>query len=583
MRNLNEAKLNFKIYKLDVLDEPSDYQPEYFTDQEKKNLSLPQQPDLTQTVVGINVHPCYEYPYTDKCGLSQSCSEHHYDVPHLSTPQGGAASPSTSSQSGSVASSSCPATATPQHEPSSEKTPHSDSVHSLSSFTCSSVTSKNSMYNINSTIPAGLDPDCCVSTIATSSGCRLSIPGSGVTLTVPEGSLTRGQKEEVFVAVLREDRHRPKLTEKQTLLSPVVTCGPGGLIFKKPVIINFQHCASLKYGHWSVSVWCCDSPLEAPPVWQRMVTLGEETINTTMFTQLDNGQVYLVTDSLMRFCVIGESQPSGRAVKQLRLAVFGPQSSQALDYNVRVYTVEDTAAALQGVMELEKKLGGVFLDKTKTILFQDTSAPLMLTLEDIGPGWKIKPQSDSVEIPFHHIWNSTHNYLHCSFQLEKVDRATDNIQFRILASQKGSPTHRQIFRVTAELKTPASNSCQKPLSSPPRNMTITCSSGYSSGVATLDNSNQPFRMNKTLRKKLCLCLDPPNARGNDWRMLAQRLNVDRYINYFATKSSPTEHILDLWEARHRESNAITDLLNMLRVMGRCDAAAILEQEMGAWL
>lgn len=78
-----------------------------------------------------------------------------------------------------------------------------------------------------------------------------------------------------------------------------------------------------------------------------MVTLGEETINTTMFTQLDNGQVYLVTDSLMRFCLVGESQPTGRAVKQLRLAVFGPQLSQALDYNVRVYTVEDTSAALQ--------------------------------------------------------------------------------------------------------------------------------------------------------------------------------------------------------------------------------------------
>lgn len=134
------------------------------------------------------------------------------------------------------------------------------------------------------------------------------------------------------------------------------------------------------------------------------------------------------------------------------LSVYdAPYASHSLEFSLM----------FQGVMELEKKLGGVFLDKTKTILFQDTSAPLMLTLEDIGPGWKIKPQSDSVEIPFHHIWNSTHNYLHCSFQLEKVDRATDNIQFRILASQKGSPTHRQIFRVTAELKTPASNSCQK--------------------------------------------------------------------------------------------------------------------------
>jgi len=35
------------------------------------------------------------------------------------------------------------------------------------------------------------------------------------------------------------------------------------------------------------------------------------------------------------------------------------------------------------------------------------------------------------------------------------------------------------------------------------------------------------RFSKTLRKQLCQCLDPPSARGNDWRMLAQRLQVDR--------------------------------------------------------
>ena len=57
----------------------------------------------------------------------------------------------------------------------------------------------------------------------------------------------------------------------------------------------------------------------------------------------------------------------------------------------------------------------------------------------------------------------------------------------------------------------------------------------------------------------------------------------RYINFFATKPSPTEHILDLWEARHREETAITDLMNVLRVMGRMDAAAVLEKDMGSWL
>lgn len=57
----------------------------------------------------------------------------------------------------------------------------------------------------------------------------------------------------------------------------------------------------------------------------------------------------------------------------------------------------------------------------------------------------------------------------------------------------------------------------------------------------------------------------------------------RYINYFATKSSPTEHILDLWEAKHHEPTAVTDLLNHLRVMGRTDAATILEAQLGPWL
>ena len=48
--------------------------------------------------------------------------------------------------------------------------------------------------------------------------------------------------------------------------------------------------------------------------------------------------------------------------------------------------------------------------------------------------------------------------------------------------------------------------------------------------------------------------------------------------------SPTEHLLNLWEARHRDhSQAVGELANTLRVMGRVDAASLLEKEMANWL
>lgn len=56
-----------------------------------------------------------------------------------------------------------------------------------------------------------------------------------------------------------------------------------------------------------------------------------------------------------------------------------------------------------------------------------------------------------------------------------------------------------------------------------------------------------------------------------------------YINYFATQPSPTERILDLWEAMNTESNAVAELLNVLRLMNRNDAVMEVEKDLGAWL
>lgn len=45
----------------------------------------------------------------------------------------------------------------------------------------------------------------------TFAGTRLNLPECGTSLSIPEGALPKGVKEQIYLAVLREDRHRPKL------------------------------------------------------------------------------------------------------------------------------------------------------------------------------------------------------------------------------------------------------------------------------------------------------------------------------------------------------------------------------------
>lgn len=294
-----------------------------------------------------------------------------------------------------------------------------------------------------------------------------------------------------------------------------------------------------------------------------------------------------MTEQLQRYTLIGESVPGGRAIKILRLVAFAPAMPPSMDYSIRVYVVEDTQDALEGVIQVERKLGGCLLDKPKQIPFQDGGNNLCLTIEELSQGWRSKLAANYQEIPFRHIWSGNQNNLHCSFSLELLDRSQHMISCKIQVYQKAILSNRQVLHVHTNLKDimPSSNSSDSSTLKHRQAAAVTNSQSSSqvTSMLAMDPQQRAFRLPIHIRNQLCLLLDPPNARGTDWRMLAQALTVDRYINYFATKRSPTEHILDLWEARHREDSAITDLMNILRVMGRMDAAAVLEKDSGSWL
>ncbi|XP_012542351.1 netrin receptor UNC5C isoform X1 [Monomorium pharaonis] len=543
----------------------NEFQPEFFPDQDKK-LSL--QPDVTAT----SVPACYEYPFDPKLSMSRSLSEHHYDVPHLSiAPQPSPMSPT-------------PSTST--QESCSDKQIHSDSENSVTS----SYPSSDSTYNVASEsvrlpkLEAGNVARAAVNT----RGALLVLPDSGISMSVPEGAVPKPLREELYLAVLNEDRYRPRLPDGITQLSAVVTCGPSSATFNKPVILQFEHCAMLHPATWELSIWACDginvddgsssiaSKDHQSITWSRVLTLGNETINTPLFTQLDHAEAFIVTEQLRGYVLAGQSCENSIATKRLRLALFASQAGQCC---VRVYAVEDTRAAMKAVVDRESQIRGYLLDKPRTLLFQDNGESLCVSLEEVGNEWQSKSPTERQEVPFRDVWNRQENAKHVTFGLDTAFGPTTTRSYKLQVSQGNSDT-RQVFRIVYDgaKQLISSGSVTRPL----REVTVV-SSGHANNATTDSTTLRPFRFTRSLRKQLCQCLDPPNALGNDWRMLAQRLQVDRYINYFATKASPTEHILDLWEARHREPTAVTDLLNHLRVMGRTDAATILEAQLGPWL
>ncbi|CAI5439527.1 unnamed protein product [Caenorhabditis angaria] len=86
-------------------------------------------------------------------------------------------------------------------------------------------------------------------------------PNSNVELRIPEGAVKKGEKHEIYVKVCREGEISPIDRSKgETLLSPLVMCGPQGLKFDKQCELRMPHTGPIQSenesdsGQWSFSL-----------------------------------------------------------------------------------------------------------------------------------------------------------------------------------------------------------------------------------------------------------------------------------------------------------------------------------------
>uniref|UniRef100_A0A8C9UWT7 Netrin receptor UNC5 n=1 Tax=Scleropages formosus TaxID=113540 RepID=A0A8C9UWT7_SCLFO len=386
-------------------------------------------------------------------------------------------------------------------------------------------------------------------------GGRLTIPNTGVSLLIPPEAIPRGKIYEIYLTVQRKEDVRLPLAGCQTLLSPVVSCGPPGVMLTRPVILSMDHCSDASPENWTMRL----KKQSYEGTWEDVLQVGEELPSDPYYCQLEAETCRIFTEQLGRFALVGESL-SMVAAKRLKLLLFAPAYCTTLEYSIRVYCMDDTQDVLKEVMQMEKQLGGRLIDEPQVLLFKDSYHNLRLSIHDMPRAhWRSKLLAAYQEIPFYHIWSGSQRSLHCTFTLERLSLSTCELTCQLCVWQVEGEG--QSFSIDINI---AKDS--RPLDS---------------DFLVLDNSApalagpSAFQIPYLIRQKICSSLDAPCPHGADWRLLAQRLKLERHLNFFACKASPTSVILDLWEAQHFHSGNLNQLAAVMAEIGKQEAMIFL--------
>ncbi|XP_063732000.1 netrin receptor UNC5A isoform X3 [Eleginops maclovinus] len=386
-------------------------------------------------------------------------------------------------------------------------------------------------------------------------GGRLTIPSTGISLLIPPEAIPRGKIYEIYLTVQRKEDLRLPLAGCQTLLSPVVSCGPPGVVLSRPVILSMDHCSDACLDNWAVRL----KKQNYEGTWEDVLLMGEELVSEPYYCQLEAETCRLFTEQLGTLALVGESLHMG-AAKRLRLVLFSDAYCSTLEYNIRVYCMDDTQDVFKEVMQMERQLGGRLIDEPHILLFKDSYHNLRLSIHDMPQAhWRSKLLAGYQEIPFYHIWNGSQRYLHCTFTLERLSLSTCELTCQLC-----------VWQVEGEGQ---SFSLDFNIAKDTRAVDAEFLLMDSSATALAGPS--AFQIPYLIRQKICSSLDAPCPNGADWRMLAQRLKLERHMSFFASKASPTSLILDLWEAQHFHSGNINQLATVMADIGKQEAMIFL--------
>ncbi|KAJ0057260.1 hypothetical protein NL108_002181, partial [Boleophthalmus pectinirostris] len=335
-------------------------------------------------------------------------------------------------------------------------------------------------------------------------GGKLMVPNTGISLLVPHGGIAEDTTWEMYMIINQEDSSALSDDGTEIFLSPAVTYGPTGLDLSCPIAMTIAHCAETSANNWNIRL-----KRHVLDKWEEVMSVEEES--TSCYCLLEAHRCHVLLQQPGRYALVGESLNQD-AAKRLQLAVFGsPDPSSALGFTLRVYCVDDTPHAFQELGVAERSQGGRLLEEPKIMVFRGNRNSLQVSIQDVPQLlWTIKPFTTCQEFSFSQVWTAHQRPLQCAFSLERYSHhSSTHLSCKISVRQvKGDEQLLQIYTSVLENEKGVVPFCSQ----------ADCS-------VTSQTGSRAFKIPPSIRQRISATFDSANAKGKDWQLLAQKLQI----------------------------------------------------------
>lgn len=433
----------------------------------------------------------------------------------------------------------------------------------------------------------------CVSHLVSDAGDTLILDNMGISLCIPPGAIESGKKQVISLVLNWDLSDNPLMTGNESLVSPLVYCGPHGLKLKRSCQLIFKHCA---FNINELKILKSETEITGHKDWKQLKDKdysgnnNEQCQNTFNITPNEcqvNISSFTLFTAIMTILEDCHDDNLPQSCKWLQLAAFScPLNSNSSHYQIRIYFLNKTPCALQWAIQNEAKFGGVLCCPEKVFLFNGRKEgghgkDMIVNTLYTSEGWEMieDTDDDSNRIPFLYIWHGKCPYASLCFhrQLSSSKPTKDlSLQFHIFQETLESAGEKLIVqnRVGPNIYDDSEHQCQKHKS--PQIKIQVSVDGFKERRDIFDIANQLKckKIPQDLRLKLKLLLDPSCLFDKNWKALASYLNYDSSIRYIEEKDSPTDHLLDILE---QKMCSLEKLQQILTEIGRIDAATEVKE------